>query len=85
MLSPVWTPIGSKFSMLVMMAQSLSSGPVNWQLARQLAESELEAENTVGPADQAHVSEAVRRDAKFVDLTNYIWESLKKAMENHHH
>jgi hypothetical protein len=26
----------------------------------------------------------VRRDAKFVDLTNYIWESLKKAMENHH-
>jgi putative hydrolase len=43
-----------------MMAQSLSSGPVNWQLARQLAESELEAENIVGPADQAHVAEAVR-------------------------
>src|SRR5690606_29394256 len=43
-----------------MMAQSLSSGPVNWQLAKQLAESELTAENTVGPADQAAVSEAVR-------------------------
>jgi len=26
----------------------------------------------------------VRRHAKFVDLTNYIWESLKRAMENHH-
>ena len=26
----------------------------------------------------------VRRDPKFVDLTNYIWDSLKKAMENHH-
>jgi NitT/TauT family transport system ATP-binding protein len=25
----------------------------------------------------------VRRDPKFVDLTNYIWDSLKKAMENH--
>ncbi len=43
-----------------MMAQSLSSGPVNWQLAKQLAESELTAENTVGPADQAAISEAVR-------------------------
>jgi putative hydrolase len=43
-----------------MMAQSLSSGPVNWQLAKQLAESELKAENTVGPAEQAHVAEAVR-------------------------
>lgn len=43
-----------------MMAQSLSSGPVNWQLAKQLAESELAAENTVGPADQAAISEAVR-------------------------
>jgi NitT/TauT family transport system ATP-binding protein len=26
----------------------------------------------------------VRRDPKFVDLTNYIWDSLKKAMENGH-
>ncbi|WP_051326010.1 zinc-dependent metalloprotease [Glycomyces tenuis] len=43
-----------------MMAQSLSSGPVNWQLAKQLAESELADENIVGPADQAAVSEAVR-------------------------
>lgn len=43
-----------------MMAQSLSSGPVNWQLAKQLAESELSAENIVGPADQAAVAEAVR-------------------------
>ncbi|MDA1362201.1 zinc-dependent metalloprotease [Glycomyces luteolus] len=43
-----------------MMAQSLSSGPVNWQLAKQLAESELQAENTVGPAEQAQVAEAVR-------------------------
>jgi NitT/TauT family transport system ATP-binding protein len=36
------------------------------------------------PLPRPRVSEAVRRDAKFVDLTNYIWESLKKAMENHH-
>jgi putative hydrolase len=43
-----------------MMAQSLSSGPVNWQLAKQLAESELAADATVGPAEQAAVSEAVR-------------------------
>ena len=43
-----------------MMTQSLSSGPVNWQLAKQLAESELADEYTVGPADQAAVSEAVR-------------------------
>ena len=36
------------------------------------------------PLPRPRVSEEVRRDAKFVDLTNYIWESLKKAMENHH-
>jgi NitT/TauT family transport system ATP-binding protein len=36
------------------------------------------------PLSRPRVSEEVRRDAKFVDLTNYIWESLKKAMENHH-
>ena len=36
------------------------------------------------PLPRPRISEEVRRDAKFVDLTNYIWESLKKAMENHH-
>jgi ABC-type nitrate/sulfonate/bicarbonate transport system ATPase subunit len=36
------------------------------------------------PLPRPRVSEEVRRDAKFVDLTNYIWESLKHAMENHH-
>ena len=36
------------------------------------------------PLPRPRVSEEVRRDGKFVDLTNYIWESLKKAMENHH-
>jgi NitT/TauT family transport system ATP-binding protein len=35
------------------------------------------------PLPRPRVSEEVRRDATFVDLTNYIWESLKKAMENH--
>jgi NitT/TauT family transport system ATP-binding protein len=35
------------------------------------------------PLPRPRISEEVRRDAKFVDLTNYIWESLKKAMENH--
>jgi NitT/TauT family transport system ATP-binding protein len=35
------------------------------------------------PLPRPRVSEEVRRDAKFVDLTNYIWESLKHAMENH--
>ena len=36
------------------------------------------------PLPRPRVSGEVRRDGKFVDLTNYIWESLKKAMENHH-
>ena len=36
------------------------------------------------PLPRPRVSEEVRRDGKFVDLTNYIWESLKQAMENHH-
>ena len=36
------------------------------------------------PLSRPRVSEEVRRDARFVDLTNYIWESLKHAMENHH-
>jgi NitT/TauT family transport system ATP-binding protein len=35
------------------------------------------------PLPRPRVSEEVRRDRKFVDLTNYIWESLKQAMENH--
>jgi NitT/TauT family transport system ATP-binding protein len=34
------------------------------------------------PLARPRVSEEVRRDPTFVDLTNYIWESLKKAMEN---
>lgn len=36
------------------------------------------------PLARPRLSEEVRRDATFVDLTNYIWGSLKKAMENHH-
>ena len=36
------------------------------------------------PLSRPRVSEEVRRDPRFVELTNYIWESLKKAMENHH-
>jgi putative hydrolase len=57
-----------------MMAQSLSSGPVNWQLAKQLAESELKAENTVGPAEQAQVAEAVRLADLWLDSV-VIWPS----------
>ena len=34
------------------------------------------------PLARPRVSEEVRRNPTFVDLTNYIWESLKKAMEN---
>jgi NitT/TauT family transport system ATP-binding protein len=36
------------------------------------------------PLPRPRVAEDVRRDRRFVDLTNYIWDSLKKAMENHH-
>jgi NitT/TauT family transport system ATP-binding protein len=36
------------------------------------------------PLSRPRVAEEVRRDPKFVDLTNYIWDSLKKAMANHH-
>ena len=36
------------------------------------------------PLARPRLSEEVRRDATFVDLTNYIWRSLKKTMENHH-
>jgi NitT/TauT family transport system ATP-binding protein len=36
------------------------------------------------PLPRPRLADAVRRDPKFVDLTNYIWDSLKKAMDNHH-
>jgi NitT/TauT family transport system ATP-binding protein len=36
------------------------------------------------PLARPRVAEDVRRDPKFVELTNYIWDSLKKAMENGH-
>ena len=34
------------------------------------------------PLPRPRVAEEVRRDPKFVDLTNYIWVSLKNAMAN---
>lgn len=34
------------------------------------------------PLLRPRVADDVRRDPKFVDLTNYIWDSLKKAMMN---
>ena len=36
------------------------------------------------PLPRPRIADDVRRDPKFVDLTNYIWDSLKKAMENGH-
>jgi NitT/TauT family transport system ATP-binding protein len=36
------------------------------------------------PLARPRIADEVRRDPKFVELTNYIWGSLKKAMENHH-
>ena len=36
------------------------------------------------PLPRPRIADDVRRDPKFVDLTNYIWNSLKKAMENGH-
>jgi ABC-type nitrate/sulfonate/bicarbonate transport system ATPase subunit len=36
------------------------------------------------PLPRPRIADGVRRDPRFVDLTNYIWDSLKKAMENHH-
>ncbi len=36
------------------------------------------------PLPRPRPADEVRRDPKFVDLTNYIWQSLKKAMHNHH-
>ena len=36
------------------------------------------------PLPRPRIADTVRRDPKFVDLTNYIWGSLKNAMENGH-
>lgn len=36
------------------------------------------------PLVRPRIADEVRRDRKFVDLTNDIWDSLKKAMANHH-
>ena len=36
------------------------------------------------PLPRPRIADEVRRDPKFVDLTNYIWDSLKRAMENGH-
>ena len=36
------------------------------------------------PLPRPRLADAVRRDPTFVDLTNYIWRSLKSAMENGH-
>jgi NitT/TauT family transport system ATP-binding protein len=36
------------------------------------------------PLPRPRIADDVRRDPKFADLTNYIWDSLKKAMENGH-
>jgi len=35
------------------------------------------------PLARPRSADEVRRDPKFVELTNYIWNTLKKAMENH--
>jgi len=34
------------------------------------------------PLPRPRSAEEVRRDPRFADLTNYIWHSLKKGMEN---
>jgi NitT/TauT family transport system ATP-binding protein len=34
------------------------------------------------PLPRPRAAEDVRRDPKFVDLTNYIWDTLKKTREN---
>jgi NitT/TauT family transport system ATP-binding protein len=36
------------------------------------------------PLPRPRIADEVRRDPTFVELTNYIWNSLKKAMENGH-
>jgi len=35
------------------------------------------------PLPRPRSADEVRRDPRFVELTNYIWDSLKKAMVNH--
>ncbi|MGE5302602.1 MAG: ABC transporter ATP-binding protein [Alphaproteobacteria bacterium] len=35
------------------------------------------------PLPRPRSADDVRRNEKFVELTNYIWDTLKKAMENH--
>lgn len=35
------------------------------------------------PLARPRSADEVRRDPKFVELTNYIWDTLKKAMESH--
>jgi NitT/TauT family transport system ATP-binding protein len=34
------------------------------------------------PLGRPRIADEVRRDSKFVELTNYIWDSLKRAMGN---
>ena len=36
------------------------------------------------PLPRPRAAEEVRRDPRFVDLTNYIWDTLKSAMESRH-
>jgi NitT/TauT family transport system ATP-binding protein len=36
------------------------------------------------PLARPRITEDIRRDPKFAELTNYIWHSLKKAMDNGH-
>jgi ABC-type nitrate/sulfonate/bicarbonate transport system ATPase subunit len=36
------------------------------------------------PLERPRNADEVRGDPKFVELTNYIWHSLKNAMNNHH-
>jgi len=36
------------------------------------------------PLERPRNADQVRADPKFVELTNYIWHSLKNAMNNHH-
>jgi NitT/TauT family transport system ATP-binding protein len=36
------------------------------------------------PLPRPRITDEVRRNAAFIDLTSYIWDSLKKAMSNGH-
>ncbi|QSB06947.1 zinc-dependent metalloprotease [Natronoglycomyces albus] len=58
-----------------MMSQSMASaGPVNWELAQQLAEGELAGEPVVGPAEQSEVAEALRLADLWLDSAS-AWPS----------